>query len=273
MLRDRILTALVLIPVFLMAVLWPDAILLALLMAVVTAIAAYEWARMIRPSTAFSLGYSCVTCICILAVYLLQNNAVYLSLMSLAALFWCFALAVIIGYQQQKKILPESPVLMIVLGQFLLVTTWSSLFYLKHTLSTNGFLLLLLLFIIWSADSGAYFIGRKWGKRRLASKVSPGKTWEGTIAGLVCGLAVGLIYIMVSGEDVGHFLMIMTVTIMATIFSVIGDLFESIIKRNARVKDSGQLLPGHGGALDRIDSLLAAGPVFVLTFIVFGSVT
>ncbi len=272
MLRDRILTALVLIPVFLLAVLWPDASLLAILMVIVTALAAYEWARMIRPSTAFSLGYSCITCVCVLAVYLLQNQAVYLILMSLAVVFWCVALVVIIGYQQEKILLPDSRGLMMVLGQFLLVTTWSSLFYLKDALSTNGFLLLLLLFIIWSADSGAYFIGRKWGKRRLASRVSPGKTWEGTIAGLLCGLAVGLIYIMVSDAGAGHFLMIMTVTILATVFSVIGDLFESIIKRNARVKDSGQLLPGHGGALDRIDSLLAAGPVFVLTFIVFGSV-
>ena len=273
MLKDRILTALVLIPVFLLAVLWPDARLLAALMLIVTAIASFEWARLINKSKGFTYAYSGITFVFILSIYIVEFELVYLALMALAAVFWCLAFAIIIGYQHERVVLPESRMLMMCLGQVLLVAAWSSLFYLKNAISTNGFLLLLLLFIIWAADSGAYFIGRKWGKRRLASRVSPGKTWEGTVAGLICGLLVGLLYIVFSGADSSHYFIIMTVTILAAVFSVIGDLFESIVKRNANVKDSGQLLPGHGGALDRIDSLLAAGPVFVLTFSLFGSVT
>ena len=135
----------------------------------------------------------------------------------------------------------------------------------------GGQLLLLLMLIIWSADTGAYFIGRRWGRRRLASHVSPGKTWEGTAAGLISSLSIGCIYVIVLNADLNQFLVLLVIILATFIFSVIGDLFESIMKRDANVKDSGHLLPGHGGVLDRIDSLTAAGPVFTLAIILTGT--
>lgn len=273
MLKHRILTALVLIPVFLTAVLVPDVIALAVLMAVVVSLASYEWARLKHASRKFATGYSAITVLLIALVYITDITMIYFLLITAATIFWCAALFIVIGYQNGKKLLPRSVLVFMGLGQMLMLSTWCSLFYLKSFISRDGYILLLLMLIIWAADSCAYFIGRKWGKRRLASHVSPGKTWEGTLAGLVGGLGVGVIYGIVSAQGTGYFLFIMLTTLLATIFSVIGDLFESIIKRDANVKDSGQLLPGHGGVLDRIDSLIAAGPVFVLAFIFLGNIT
>lgn len=272
MLKHRIMTALVLIPVFLTAVLWPDATAFAILMTVIVALASYEWARLRNVSRSFATGFGAITVVLIALIYKADVTAIYFSLMAVATIFWCLAFFIVISYQNGKKLLPGSTLVFMVLGQVLMISTWCSLFYLKAFISRDGYILLLLMMIIWAADSCAYFIGRKWGKRCLASHVSPGKTWEGTLAGLVGGLGVGVIYAIVSAQGTSYYLFIMLVTFLAAIFSVIGDLFESIIKREANVKDSGQLLPGHGGVLDRIDSLVAAGPVFVLAFTLLGNI-
>ena len=120
--------------------------------------------------------------------------------------------------------------------------------------------------LVWCADSGAYFVGRKFGKRKLAPNVSPNKSVEGLIGGLVTSGVVAAIvgqYLQLSGGALAWFLALSAVTVAA---SVLGDLFESMLKRRAGIKDSGNILPGHGGVLDRIDSLLSATPVFALGF-------
>ncbi len=120
--------------------------------------------------------------------------------------------------------------------------------------------------LVWCADSGAYFVGRKFGKRKLAPNVSPNKSIEGLIGGLVTSGVVAAIvgqYLQLSGGALAWFLALSAVTVAA---SVLGDLFESMLKRRAGIKDSGNILPGHGGVLDRIDSLLSATPVFALGF-------
>ena len=158
---------------------------------------------------------------------------------------------------------------MMVLGLIILVPTWCSLVYLKSLANGSAFIIYLL-FLIWAADSGAYFIGRKWGKRKLASHVSPGKTWEGTIAGIISGLFVTMAFILFTENIVNNEILFILISILVIVMSVIGDLMESIVKRNANIKDSGHLLPGHGGILDRIDSLTAAAPVFTFGLIVTG---
>jgi phosphatidate cytidylyltransferase len=118
------------------------------------------------------------------------------------------------------------------------------------------------LILIWVADSGAYFVGRQWGKNKLAPRVSPGKTIEGLLGALAGGLIWGYAG-MVWFEPKSGWLFV-ALCFVTVLFSVLGDLVESLFKRNAGVKDSGQLLPGHGGVLDRLDSLTSAAPVFVL---------
>lgn len=141
-----------------------------------------------------------------------------------------------------------------------------------HAMDSNGPIVLLVAFAaIWGSDTGAYFSGRKWGKHRLAPKVSPGKTWEGVSGGFLLGLLAGLGIIRAfydGGIPYFFWCVILMISISA---GVIGDLFESMVKRTFGKKDSGTLLPGHGGILDRIDSMLAFLPIFAV-FIAAGKV-
>ena len=124
-----------------------------------------------------------------------------------------------------------------------------------------------ILLIVWAADMGAYFIGSFWGRGKLAPHVSPAKTWEGVIGGLLLVAVVSYASSRVLEIPSESFVVI---SIAAAVSSVIGDLTVSIFKRNVSIKDSGRLLPGHGGILDRIDSLVAAVPIFTLGLIVAG---
>lgn len=128
--------------------------------------------------------------------------------------------------------------------------------------------LLLSLFVIWAIDTGAYFSGRAFGKHKLAVHVSPGKTWEGVVGGTLLAFAVALVGLAWLKPVIGlPEWLLAAVFAMIGAFSVFGDLFESLLKRRANKKDSGQLLPGHGGVLDRTDSLLLAIPVFYLAWL------
>jgi len=122
-------------------------------------------------------------------------------------------------------------------------------------------LVLALLAIIWAADAGAYFAGRQWGRRKLAPRISPGKSWEGLTGGLLGGVVAALIASLWCQTSVTVLVPLAVVTV---VFSVLGDLLESRLKRAAGAKDSGRIIPGHGGLLDRIDSLCAAAPIFAL---------
>ena len=150
-----------------------------------------------------------------------------------------------------------------VIGILILAPAWLSLVIL-HTSHSDGISqLLFLLILIWIADSAAYFSGRRWGKTKLANKVSPGKTWEGIFGAIFAILVFCYAYsrfMDMQGSEILLFLLLGIITVSG---SVLGDLIESLMKRHSGIKDSGTLLPGHGGVMDRIDSLTAAGPIFV----------
>ena len=169
-------------------------------------------------------------------------------------------------YNGNWSLLPR--VIMLGIGLDLLWICAHGLVYLHDVY--GGEMLLYLLSLVWIADVGAYFSGRKFGKHKLAPSISPGKTWEGLIGGLLANLVwIVVVYQLSSGWGLGltQFLLVGLAT---SLISVVGDLFESILKREAGVKDSGQLLPGHGGILDRVDSVIAAAPVFVAGFFIVG---
>jgi len=127
--------------------------------------------------------------------------------------------------------------------------------------------LLFVMLLVWTADIGAYFAGRRWGKRKLAPRVSPGKSWEGVYGGLAATMLLALLFALWQPLGVMGGVALIVITAVVTLTSVLGDLFESMLKRYRNIKDSSQLLPGHGGVLDRIDSLTAAIPIFALLYL------
>jgi phosphatidate cytidylyltransferase len=173
-----------------------------------------------------------------------------------ALVWWLVALIWILRYP-----MPISPLAAAVAGVFVLVPAWISLVSILQLAQWGSALLLLGLAMIWAADIGAYFAGHRWGRLKLAPQVSPGKTVEGVAGGLL-GAAVTA---GVGGSLLGLPLAAMLpLGMCVAAISVVGDLTESMFKRSVGIKDSGRLFPGHGGVLDRIDSITAAMPLFVL---------
>lgn len=143
-------------------------------------------------------------------------------------------------------------------GVLVIVPAWLALVRLHHS---APYWLLFLLLLVVAADVGAYFVGRKFGRRKLAPKVSPGKTWEGVGGGVAAAAVIVAIGTVVFSVEVPLFVAVCAVVVLA---AIVGDLTESMFKRHAGLKDSGTLLPGHGGVLDRVDSVTAAAPIFLL---------
>lgn len=150
------------------------------------------------------------------------------------------------------------------MGVFVLVPTWYALVFIRQVADNGQMLLLFLMLAIWAADSGAYFAGRMWGNKKILPLVSPGKTWVGFLGGLLLSLSFASWWLVSVHLLPLEILKILAVVAVTVVFSVLGDFFESMLKREAGLKDSGTIFPGHGGLLDRIDSLTAAAPVFLL---------
>lgn len=265
MLKQRILSALVLVPLVILAVLKLGPVSFALLAGAALLVAAWEWSDLIPlRSSAARLSYVAMTLALLALAWnfarleLIVNTVLWFTLVLwLGALFWITRPAL-----GAAVIWPHS-VVKAVLGFLIITSTWLALVVL-HSRPDNGpHWVLFILFLVWAADSGAFFAGKQFGRTRLAPLVSPGKTWEGVFGALVVSLLLAFGYahfIGLRGAVLASFVLVCMVTVL---FSIAGDLFESLLKRHHGVKDSGTLIPGHGGMLDRIDSLLAAVPIFL----------
>lgn len=277
MLRTRILTALVLVPLVLAALfLLPPRLWGAATLAVI-GVAAYEWARLTGfapPQWTAVVGGALV----IGAVLLFSPLAGFdrgwpgawvAAVCGVAALFWLLlAPAWVLGRWPTQRRLP-----MLVVGWVVLLGAWVALVELQ---ARSPWLVLAAMAIVWIADTAAYFAGRAFGRRKLAPLVSPGKTWEG-VYGAWAAVALYALALVPHAAAAGFRLPVTAAAIAAWVafvlvvasVSVVGDLFESLLKRHAGVKDSGALLPGHGGVLDRTDALLAAMPLAALAALAF----
>ena len=256
--RQRLVTALILIPVALAVVLWLPEALTALVFAALVLFGAWEWSAFMRvSSTALRLMYVLASgALMVLAWAGTADHDVLTTVLAIAALWWIGAFVWIALFPTHV-----SPAAAAICGMLVLVPAWIALVRL-HALNGRGpQLVLFLLMLVWAADVGAYFVGRWIGKTKLAPRVSPGKTWEGVIGGLIAAMLLALAAVPFFRLPVLPFLSLCCAVVMV---SVIGDLTESLFKRFAGVKDSGTLFPGHGGVLDRIDSVTAAAPFFVL---------
>ena len=265
MLWQRLITALVLVPLVVAGILYLDTGVLAAVIGVIVLIGAYEMARLANLHNRIAQGGF------ILAValaqwlawqYLQPDHLVYLQWTM--AVWWVFTTLALVSRRNELPRVHGSRPGTLILGGLVLVTAWSSIMAL-HASGERGPILMLFLFVlIWVADSGAYFAGRAFGRRKLSPFVSPGKTWAGA-GGAATGAVISAMLLEAGGAAGAASLAgLIGLSLLVTAVSIGGDLWESRLKREAGVKDSGNLLPGHGGLLDRIDSLLAAAPVFAL---------
>jgi phosphatidate cytidylyltransferase len=270
MLKQRIITAAILIPIVIAVIFLLDTVWFSALFAVFVGVGAWEWAGLCKISKKYQYLYSLVTVLILAGLYSASNSGIYNSLILSGVVYWIIAVALVFSYQKQRNFLPKSPLALLIIGQLLLIPMWVSLTVLKSFPGNGAILIMLLMLLIWGADTAAYFVGKKWGKRRLASRVSPGKTWEGSIGGVIAGIAIALAYVIVSDAMPNQGIALIGLSFLTVSISIIGDLMESMVKREADIKDSGSILPGHGGVMDRIDSLTAAGPVFVFGIVHLG---
>ncbi|QYJ77810.1 phosphatidate cytidylyltransferase [Shewanella acanthi] len=283
MLKQRIITAIWLIPLVLGAIFILPVQYFAWALVAVFLIAAKEWGRIIDSQCHVTQWSFTVTVgVLLVALNLIvpadtiwlrgQIHPIYFAVMAIGAMWWVLSLLLVLTYPKSAKLWQNNPMLKSMFGQLTLVPCFVALIALKSISSQlspyyGASLVFLVMLVVWAADSGAYFVGKAIGKTKLMPAVSPAKTLEGLMGGLATTLVVAAGVMYVSPEqELG---LVITVTIFVALISALGDLSESMFKRAACIKDSGTILPGHGGVLDRIDSLTAALPVFTLIYIAF----
>lgn len=268
MLKTRVITAIILLALFLSALFFFPTLGWAVLIVLLVMQGILEWIRLAKLSGKAANVYWWLTLVAMLGIVWLDLQhpdwiaLLHLPIYCMSALLWLIVVPtwLIAGWQVRQ------PLLMALIGWMLLIPTGLAMMDLR---AANPWLLLGIMGLVWVADIAAYFTGRKFGKTKLAPSISPGKTWEGVFGALIGATIYVAMVAFFSGENALR--IVLPMLVVASWWwvglAVIGDLFESAIKRQAGVKDSGSLLPGHGGLLDRIDALTSTLPLAALVLL------
>ena len=274
MFGQRLVTALLLIPLVVLGVLWLPTDYFRWVVGGLVLLGALEWARLSGVVSPAAQGaFAGVLALGLVAgTWVLARGTWLPWVFGLVGAWWLASAEYLLRRRGAvPPVLPPAPsYLQLAAGALILASTWLSLCYL-HGGQGGPQTVLYLLVLVWVADSAAFLVGRRWGRRKLAPGLSPGKTWEGVYGALAGGLACGVLWSLARDYGPGELLAFSALGLVVILFSIVGDLFESLMKRLRGVKDSGHLLPGHGGVLDRIDSLTAAAPVFALGALLLGT--
>ncbi|MBL6689245.1 MAG: phosphatidate cytidylyltransferase [Pseudomonadales bacterium] len=267
MLRQRIITGIVIAPIALAGVFLLPPLEFAFFVGAVLAVAAWEWANFAGLSSMQRYVYAALIAASMAGVYYLPTIPV----LAVSLLWWTIAFVLVVGYPKFDELWGHTAVIVII-GFVVMLPGFAALNALKQ-FPQSSYLICLLFFLIWGADIGAYFSGKAFGKAKLAPMVSPGKSWAGFFGGVVTSGVIATLMALYSGSPVMMSwtgLAYLAACMGIAVVSVLGDLTISMFKRHRDIKDSSNLLPGHGGFLDRIDSLLSASPVFAL-YLLFAS--
>lgn len=278
MLMQRVLTAIVLLLVLVGALLAPSAWPLILLLLILAGCALWEWLRLSlapawQPAAAWVAVFTSIVLFWLVWTWMPATQAapaaarlVHPWLMPLVIAGWAVIAVPQVFHGQTAE--RRFPALLSVFGVLSVAAAWAALVLIF--IEFGAWCLVSMMALIWFADVAAYFTGRAFGKRKLAPKVSPGKTWEGAVGGVLAAAAWTTATAAVPGSfgavlaEQWSLPMVFLLACLLAAISIIGDLFESLLKRRAGVKDSSRLLPGHGGVYDRIDALLPVAPVAIL---------
>lgn len=265
MLMTRVLTALILAPLMLAGIYWLPETGFAAFIGAIVVLGAWEWANLAgyqRLTTRLGMAVSTAAMLLLLWWVQTRTDLTWLQLTLGSLLWWLFALALVVRYPASQHWIRRRPARLL-MALPVLLPLWLGLNVLKGQPNANVVLTWLML-LVWGADIGAYFAGRAFGQRKLAPSVSPGKTWAGVYGGMAASVVLSAVMALVFLPALTpvQWLLLLVLSALVVAISVLGDLFESLLKRYRGIKDSSGLLPGHGGILDRIDSLCAATPMF-----------
>lgn len=285
MLKQRIITAVILAPIALFAILFLPIEGFKLAVAGVICLGAYEWANMSGITARIFKGWFTLFIAVICGILILTVDAesiwqqgvlhpIYAFWLWISVFWWALSLAMIIAYPKYSESWKDSIAIRATFGVLTLIPTWIAVVSLRTSLyevdpNYGASLLFYVLGIVWAADIGAFFVGVKFGKHKLRPNVSPGKTLEGLAGGVTASFAIiafAAMHYQFESSQIGIHVVIGMITVAV---SALGDLNESMVKRCAGIKDSGKLLPGHGGVMDRIDSLTAAFPIFAFCYMLW----
>lgn len=286
MLKQRIQTAVVLAAILLSALFLMPFDWFAWASLAVFTYGSYEWSKLaeIKSKTgrlvyAFGSAIVGVLCYSMVLNFTLwtfdgQLTETNFMLMVLACIWWTISSILVLIYPRGNRVWQHQPVVKAIFGYLTLVPAWLALLTIREwnyltDPSAGAWLALFVFGIVWAADIGAYFAGKRFGAHKLMPNVSPGKTIEGFLGGMIAVVLLSLWMLWNNDVDFNNWLILASSCVVIGIISAFGDLSESMLKRDAGIKDSGNILPGHGGLLDRIDSLTAAMPVFLVFFSLF----
>lgn len=273
MFKQRVYTAVIIAGLFLSGVAFLSGAWGVSFLGAVWLLGAYEWCSFASVTNRFAkLAYTGVTALLMYALYLLvgdpllgYNEDILKPFLMTAVVCWAVMLLWVQSYPSSAVLWRSAPMVLLA-GWVVVIPAWLSMAVLQAE-SAYGSILIFVLLIAVANDTGAYAVGKNFGKRKLAEKVSPKKTWEGLFGGVVFAIIIALVIAYAAGFEGQQFQAWMRASLAAIVAAIVGDLVESMFKREAGVKDSGVLLPGHGGFLDRLDSLSAAYPAFAFVYL------
>jgi len=258
---QRVVSALVIAAILVAAVFLLPARGLVAVLSIVLMSAAWEWSALAGPRLALRLAFIFTTLVCCVLLWFGSTTMAGL-LVCLAMALWLWGVALLwLAFAPQR----QSRAAVFIAGVIAISIAWMSLARMTMGIAHGNLWVLYTLLIVWVADSGAYFVGRRWGVAKLVPRISPGKTWAGLWGGLIASALLGVIAALAFHLPIVQLVLL---TVVVAGYSVVGDLTESLCKRFAGLKDSGTLIPGHGGVLDRFDSLLAAAPCLLFGLLV-----
>ncbi len=264
MLLQRIITALILAPLAVLGVLFLPAPAMAIVAGLIFVLGFGEWLMLAgyRGKLPRLLG-AVLLSVALAALYLYCKPWLAPALLIIGSAWWLLVILWLCNISLLAAPTRENSALKLLAGLLTVVPAWAAMLWL-HEHTHYGIWLLVALLIVWGADTGAYFAGTRFGKRKLAPRISPGKTWAGVYGALGLSLLVALVAGLLLELPAAALIGLLALTLVAVALSIVGDLLESLLKRHAMVKDSGSLFPGHGGLFDRLDSVCALLPVFAL---------
>ena len=284
-LAKRVFTAVVLLVALILLVAFSSPFVFAIVIGLAVLLAALEWTQFVGLSSLQSkLAYLLSLLVLMLGLFFLLginptatelDQTRVISILVLGVVFWCVAVLLIRGYPENESNWNDQSHIAL-MGVFVLLPTWVGIVQLKY-LDNSGFALLALIALVSVADIAAYFTGNAWGKTKFAPRLSPKKSWAGLWGGMFSCIFLSLILLIwinvfLFSTTLMQSIAVVVCSVVVFASSVVGDLFESMMKRNRQLKDSGKILPGHGGILDRVDSLTAATPISViLLLVIFGT--